>query len=270
MLDYARQAQSGRMHWSQVSGDIQYPEHPTDPNEVLSNVTTAKDASAALDSYNPPQKLYRELKAKLAELRGQGDGPVTQIADGPTLKFAAAKGKKQPEVVMEDPRVPELRAQEGVVLGFVIVGRRRLAVRDVIRNLIGPETMDEREIGEVVRAVRYGDADELIRVAAAVMRRIEVGRIERAIRLFVPEREVDAAAAAQWCVIAQGLIDIAIRSVAYAAVESGRTRAGARGDVEHGAEAQTVLRRVRALDRVEIGDVVRIDLAADFPVERLR
>ena len=72
MLDYARQAQSGRMHWSQVSGDIQYPEHPTDPTEVLTNVTTAKDASAALDSYNPPQKLYRELKKKLAELRGRG------------------------------------------------------------------------------------------------------------------------------------------------------------------------------------------------------
>ena len=74
MLDYARQAQSGRMHWSQVSADILYPEHPTDPAEVLTNVTTAKDASAALDGYNPPHKLYRELKAKLAELRGQGDG----------------------------------------------------------------------------------------------------------------------------------------------------------------------------------------------------
>ncbi len=73
MLDYARQAQSGRMHWSQVSADIQYPEHPTDPTEVLTNVTTAKDASATLDSYNPPQKLYKELKKKLAELRGQGE-----------------------------------------------------------------------------------------------------------------------------------------------------------------------------------------------------
>src|SRR5205807_1135177 len=31
MLDYARQAQSGRMHWSQVSADISYPEHPIDP-----------------------------------------------------------------------------------------------------------------------------------------------------------------------------------------------------------------------------------------------
>jgi murein L,D-transpeptidase YcbB/YkuD len=114
MLDYARQAQSGRMHWSQVSGDIQYPEHPTDPTEVLATVTTAKDASAALDSYNPPQKLYRELKAKLAELRGQGEGPVVQIADGPALKFTPAKGKKQPAVEMEDPRVPQLRAKLGI------------------------------------------------------------------------------------------------------------------------------------------------------------
>ena len=35
MLDYARQAQSGRMHWSQVSADILYPEHPTDPGKCL-------------------------------------------------------------------------------------------------------------------------------------------------------------------------------------------------------------------------------------------
>src|SRR5205823_13202183 len=90
VLDYARQAQSGRMHWPQVSADIQYPEHPTDPAEVLANISTAKDASAALDGYNPPHKLYRELKAKLAELRGQGDGPVIQIAEGPALPYKAA------------------------------------------------------------------------------------------------------------------------------------------------------------------------------------
>ncbi len=114
MLDYARQAQSGRMHWSQVSGDIQYPEHPTDPAEVLTNVTTAKDASAALDSYNPPQKLYQELKAKLAELRGQGEAPAITIDDGAVLKYAPPRGKKQPEVVMEDPRVPQLRAKLGI------------------------------------------------------------------------------------------------------------------------------------------------------------
>jgi murein L,D-transpeptidase YcbB/YkuD len=114
MMDYARQAQSGRMHWSQVSADIQYPEHPIDPSEVLENVTTAKDASAALDSYNPPQKLYRELKAKLAELRGEGNGPKIEIAEGPTLRYAPARGKRQPAVVMEDERVPQLRAKLGI------------------------------------------------------------------------------------------------------------------------------------------------------------
>jgi len=114
MLDYARQAQSGRMHWSQVSGDIQYPEHPTDPTEVLANVTLAKDASAALDSYNPPHKLYRALKAKLAELRGQGDGPAILIADGPMLKYTPVRGRKQSEIAMEDERVPQLRARLGI------------------------------------------------------------------------------------------------------------------------------------------------------------
>jgi L,D-transpeptidase YcbB len=113
MLDYARQAQSGRMHWSQVSADIQYPEHPTDPAEVLANISTAKDASAALDGYNPPHKLYKELKAKLAELRGQGDGPLLQIAEGPALAYKAAT-KKQGEVVPEDSRVPQVRAKLGV------------------------------------------------------------------------------------------------------------------------------------------------------------
>jgi murein L,D-transpeptidase YcbB/YkuD len=114
MLDYARQAQSGRMHWSQVSADISYPEHPTDPAEVLANVTTAKDASTALDSYNPPQKLYIELKKKLAELRGQGGGPAITIAEGPALKYTPPKSKKQGEVLMDDPRVPQLRAKLGI------------------------------------------------------------------------------------------------------------------------------------------------------------
>jgi L,D-transpeptidase YcbB len=114
MLDYARQAQSGRMHWSQVSGDIQYPEHPTDPAEVLTNVATAKDASAALDGYNPPQKLYRELKAKLAELRGQGEGKVVPLWEGPALKFTPASKKQPAAELMEDARVPLLRAKLGI------------------------------------------------------------------------------------------------------------------------------------------------------------
>jgi len=116
MLDYARQAQGGRMHWSQVSADIQYPEHPIDPNEVLANVTAAKDASAALESYNPPHKLYKLLRAKLAELRGGNDGAPVIIDEGEPLKYTPARGKNAPEAEaqMSDPRVPKLRAKLGI------------------------------------------------------------------------------------------------------------------------------------------------------------
>src|SRR4029079_13825166 len=81
--------------------------------EVLANISTAKDAAAALDGYNPTHKLFKDLKAKLAELRGEGDGPVTQIPQGPALAFKAAT-KKQGAVTPEDPRVPQLRAKLGI------------------------------------------------------------------------------------------------------------------------------------------------------------
>src|SRR4029079_4651690 len=81
--------------------------------EVLANISTAKDAAAALDGYNPTHKLYKDLKAKLPELRGEGDGPVTQIPQGPALAYKAAT-KKQGAVTPEHPRVPQLRAKLGI------------------------------------------------------------------------------------------------------------------------------------------------------------
>ena len=111
MLDYARQAQSGRMHWSRVSADISFPEHPVDPVEVLVNISTAKDASAALAGYNPPHKGYQALKAKLAILTGASEDTSKQIAEGATLKFVKPPKKGPAPDVMEDARVPMLRAK---------------------------------------------------------------------------------------------------------------------------------------------------------------
>ncbi|TAK47657.1 MAG: murein L,D-transpeptidase [Xanthobacteraceae bacterium] len=108
VLEYARHAYSGRMHWSRVSADIAYPEHPVDPAEVLAKVADAPDAAAALDGYNPPHEGYKALKAKLAELRGQSETPAAPIAEGAVLKFS----KKKPPA--EDDRVPALRARLGV------------------------------------------------------------------------------------------------------------------------------------------------------------
>ncbi|WP_458759930.1 L,D-transpeptidase family protein [Afipia sp. TerB] len=113
ILDYARHAQSGRMHWSQVSGDILYPDHYPEPAEVLTKVSTAKDATAALDSYNPPIHDYQALKKKLAELRGVTDDTSKRIEDGPTLRYVKPR-RGQDADVMEDPRVPLLRARLGI------------------------------------------------------------------------------------------------------------------------------------------------------------
>jgi murein L,D-transpeptidase YcbB/YkuD len=94
MLDYARHAQSGRMHWSRVSADISYPEHPVDPVDVLVNVSTARDASAALEGYNPSHKGYKGLKAKLAELRGVTEDTSKHIAEGDALKFTSSRRRR--------------------------------------------------------------------------------------------------------------------------------------------------------------------------------
>lgn len=171
MFDYARQAQSGRMHWSQVSGDILYPEHPTDPSEVLAKVTTAADASAALDSYNPPQKLYKELKAKLAELRGQGNGPVIEIADGPALKYTPA-GKKQAEIVVEDPRVPQLRAKLGLTEN-VSDTRYDAAVAEAVRKFQSGAEMKATGIldDKTVKAINTPKRDKQIDVVLVNMER---------------------------------------------------------------------------------------------------
>jgi murein L,D-transpeptidase YcbB/YkuD len=114
ILDYTRHAQSGRMHWSHVSGDILYPEHPTNPGEVLADVASAKDIAAALDAYNPKHKGYLALKAKLAELRGKSVAQAATIADGQPLKFVSGGKKRSAAVLMDDSRVPQLRARLGI------------------------------------------------------------------------------------------------------------------------------------------------------------
>lgn len=114
VLDYARQAQSGRMHFTQIGDDIEFAAHPTDPAEVLTKISTSTDAAAALASYNPPQKEYHALKAKLAELRHEDASPVVQIATGPALRVIRGKKNQPAPAPMEDARVPQIRAKLGM------------------------------------------------------------------------------------------------------------------------------------------------------------
>jgi L,D-transpeptidase YcbB len=98
-LTYARQAQIGRVHFSRVSPDIYYNLVAPDPREVLSRLAQAKDVGEALGAYSPPEEGFKQLRAKLAEVRGQGDAAApAHIAAGSMLR-----------VGMKDDRVPLLR-----------------------------------------------------------------------------------------------------------------------------------------------------------------
>jgi murein L,D-transpeptidase YcbB/YkuD len=115
VLDYARQATLGRVHYSRVSGDIFYEQVAPQPLDVLSKLASGKNAEEVLDSYQPQHAAYKALRKKLAEIRGKSsnaDAPA-QIARGPLLELATDKHSKQ-TVLMQDERVPALRAKLGL------------------------------------------------------------------------------------------------------------------------------------------------------------
>jgi murein L,D-transpeptidase YcbB/YkuD len=98
-LNYARHAQSGRIHYSRVSGDIAYPDHSPNPADVLANLAKASDTGAALLAYQPPHAGYKALKAKLLEARGapKVDEPeIVRVPEGKPIKA----GKNDPRVVL--------------------------------------------------------------------------------------------------------------------------------------------------------------------------
>jgi len=112
VVTYARHAQSGRVHWSRVSGDIFYPQKQPAPAEILGKMAEAKDVGEVLAAYEPSAPAYLALKAKLAELRaGKEQSAKTPmkalakpvIANGPVLKIG-----------MQDQRVPRLRERLGI------------------------------------------------------------------------------------------------------------------------------------------------------------
>ncbi len=106
ILTYARHVQAGRFSYSIVSKNIELPQQPPEPAEVLAKVADSKDEGKTLDEFSPPQKAYQALKAKLAELRNKASGGGNAIPEGPDLKLA-----NKP---VEDPRVPQLRDRLGL------------------------------------------------------------------------------------------------------------------------------------------------------------
>jgi L,D-transpeptidase YcbB len=102
VIAYASQASGGRIDPASISSQVTAKPEAVDPFKALALVTAATDPGAALEDFNPPQKAYRDLRDKLAQLRTE-TAPVARIPAGPMLKIG-----------MVDPRVPLIRARFGL------------------------------------------------------------------------------------------------------------------------------------------------------------
>ncbi len=101
---YARDARGGRIEPARLSGYLTPTLALPGAQAVLEQLASARDANAALASYNPPHAGYRALKAKLAEMReGRPSTPMVRVPDGKPLR-----------VGMRDPRAPLIRARFGL------------------------------------------------------------------------------------------------------------------------------------------------------------
>ena len=107
VLTYARQAQTGRIHFSRVGADIEFKPVAPEPADVLGKLAEASDVAAALDGYNPPQPEFKALKEKLAELRKGALTPKTEEEKKPNLVHIG--DGKTLHVGMKDQRVVALR-----------------------------------------------------------------------------------------------------------------------------------------------------------------
>jgi len=107
VLNYARHAQIGQIHFTRVAADISFDLVAPEPAAVLAKLAESSDTAAALDSYNPPQEGFKALKAKLAEIRNKGSVP-DKAEDKPVHRVKVPEGKiLRPG--MKDQRVIALR-----------------------------------------------------------------------------------------------------------------------------------------------------------------
>jgi murein L,D-transpeptidase YcbB/YkuD len=103
VVAYAVQASGGRIAPGSISSQITAKPNVADPFSALKRVADADDPGAVLEDFNPPQKGYRDLRDKLAELRAEDRPAATLFPSGPSLKIG-----------MVDPRVAIVRARFGI------------------------------------------------------------------------------------------------------------------------------------------------------------
>ena len=78
VVTFVRHASTGRVAFSRVSGSIYFDLKSPDLQQVLEKIASSHDIAATLDSFNPQQPQYKELKAALARARKTGDASYSR------------------------------------------------------------------------------------------------------------------------------------------------------------------------------------------------
>ncbi|MGO9674964.1 MAG: L,D-transpeptidase family protein [Methylocella sp.] len=106
VVAYGREASGSRVDPRSISPLIGARPDVAEPAVILATVSAAGEgAGATLQNFNPPQKGYQALRAKLMEARGER----APVASGPAIPAGPAL-----KVGMRDPRVPLIRARLSV------------------------------------------------------------------------------------------------------------------------------------------------------------
>ena len=121
VMTFARHLAVGRISPTRVSAEVDYGNHTPDPADILRKIADGRDANTALNSFEPPHDGFKALKAKLAELRG--NGPRAEANDRIPNGAAIKPGAK-------DPRVPLLRERLNVSLAAPEPTHETKQVRD--------------------------------------------------------------------------------------------------------------------------------------------
>lgn len=92
-LRYAMDQGEGRINPNRLSGFHDFTLDRVKPREVMDQLATAADPSAALAAFAPQSKWYSELKASLREL-GEASEPQVRVAPGTKIR----PGEENPEL----------------------------------------------------------------------------------------------------------------------------------------------------------------------------
>jgi murein L,D-transpeptidase YcbB/YkuD len=102
VLDFARHASQGRIHWSRTFRDVEFKHDNLEPLDSLNQIASSTNVAGTLAGFHPPHEQYKLLKAELAKARKQQEAEPVRIPAGVLIRYNA----KKPQ---EDKRVPLLR-----------------------------------------------------------------------------------------------------------------------------------------------------------------